>query len=123
MTFPTVIFGSYEVGVGYTDGASIPTGGLRVFIVPTINIGPVPMDIGITYIDQFGLTKTTTVTTSVPAIATTGTHYQIVLNSGDTGIRDVTNITIVGGTTGDKFNLESWNEGLGRPPYNIIRSD
>jgi len=123
MTFPTVVFGSYEVGIGYTDGDSIPTGGLRVFIVPTKNVGPIPMDIGITYVDQFGFTKTTSVTTSVPAIATTGTHYEMVLNSGDTGIRDITDITIVGGTTGDKFNLESWNEGLGRAPYSIIRSD
>ncbi len=123
MTFPTVIFGSYEVGIGYTNGASIPTGGLRVFVVPTINIGPVPMDVGITYVDQFGFTKTTTVTTSVPAIATAGTHYQIVLNSGDTGIRDIINVSIVGGTNGDKFTLESWNEGIGRAPYNIVRSD
>ena len=38
MTFPTVVFGSYEVGIGYTDGESIPTGGLRVFVVPTINV-------------------------------------------------------------------------------------
>ena len=122
MTFPTVVFGNYEVGVGYTDGASIPTGGLRVFIVPTMNIGPIPMDIGITYVYQFGNTKTTTVTTSIPAIATAGTHFQIVLNSGDTGIRDITAVTIIGGSIGDKFNLESWNEGLGRAPYSITRS-
>ena len=122
MTFPTVVFGSYEVGVGYTDGASIPTGGLRVFILPTKNVGLVPMDIGITYVNQFGVTKTTTVTTSVPAVATAGTHFQMVINSGDSGIRDVTVVSVIGGSIGDKFNLESWNEGLGRAPYSITKS-
>jgi len=125
MTFPTVVFGSYEVGIGYTDGESIPTGGLRVFVVPTINVGPIPMDIGISYVDQFGNTKTTIVTTSIPTATnggTAGSHFQIVLNSGDSGIRDVTAVTVIGGSAGDKFNLESWNEGLGRIPYSMTRS-
>ncbi len=124
MTFPTVVFGNYEVGIGYTDGESIPTGGLRVFVVPTRNVS-VPMDVGITYVDQFGNTKTTTVTTSIPTATgggTTGTHFMMVLNSGDSGIRDVTAISVIGGAIGDKFNLESWNEGLGRPAYTVIKS-
>lgn len=125
MTFPTIVFGSYEVGIGYSDGSSIPTGGLRVFVVPTINISS-PMDVGITYIDQFGNTKTTLVTTSIPTAAgggTTGSHFQMVLNSGDTGIRDIISISVIGGSPGDKFNLESWNEGLGRSPYPVIKSE
>src|SRR3990167_3387440 len=104
MTFPTVVFGSYEVGVGYTDGESIPTGGLRVFVVPTKNVS-IPMDVGITYVDQFGNTKTTTVTTSIPTATgggTTGAHFMIVLNSGDSGIRDVIAISVIGGAIGDK---------------------
>lgn len=124
MTFPTVVFGNYEVGQGYADGASIDTGGLRVFVVPTKNIS-IPMDIGITYVDQFGNTKTTTVTTSIPTATgggTTGAHFMIVLNSGDSGIRDVISISVVGGAIGDKFNLESWNEGIGRTAYSITRS-
>ncbi len=123
MSFPTIVFGSYEVGVGYVDGSSIPTGGLRVFIVPTMIIGPNPLDIGITYVDQFGNIDTTTATTAIAAGATSGTHTQIVLNAGDTGIRDVISVSVSGGSIGDKFNLESWNEGLGRPAYDIIKSD
>jgi hypothetical protein len=123
MSFPTVIFGRYEIGVGFTDGTSIPTGGLRVFIVPTINIGPNPLDIGITYIDQFGNVDTTGVTTSVAAGTTSGTHIQMTLNAGDSGIRDITNVTSIGGSVGDRFNLESWNEGLGRLAYSLSKSD
>jgi hypothetical protein len=125
MTFETIVFGSYEVGIGYTDGASISTGGLRVFVVPTRNV-LIPMDVGITYVDQFGNTKTTLVTTSIPSATnggTTGSHFQIVLNAGDSGIRDIIDITVIGGEIGDKFNLESWNEGIGRPAYTITRSE
>lgn len=114
MTFDPIVFGSYIVGTGFTDGSSITEGGFRVFIKPTANIGASPLDVGITYIDQFGNpAETTTLTTSVPAYTTAGTHIQVVLNAEDSGIRDITAVSVTGGTTGDAFNLESWNEGLG----------
>lgn len=114
MTFAAVVFGSYVVGTGYTDGSTSPVG-LAVYIKPTANIGNNPLGVGITYIDQSGnAPEVTTVTTSVPANTTSGTHIKIVLNTGDTGIEDITAITVTGGTAGDAFNLESWNEGAGK---------
>lgn len=113
MTFETVVFGSYEVGVGFTPGSSISAGGFRVFIVPTVNMGDYAMDVSISYVDQFGNSATTTVSTSVSAHTVAGSHIQMVLNNGDSGVRQVTAVTVVGGTAGETFNLESWNEGLG----------
>lgn len=113
MSFDTVVFGSYEVGTGFTPQNSISEGGFRVFIVPSVNIGDTPLDVGLTYVDQFGNTETTDVTTSVAAGTTSGTHIEVSLNAGDTGIRSISSVSITGGTAGETFNLESWNEGLG----------
>lgn len=127
MVFTTVVFGNINItspGTAiYTDGNSIATGGLRLFIVPTKNVGPSNgIDIGFTYINQFGIQKTTSVTTAIAPSTTAGTHTQAVLEAGDTGIRDIISITINpgGGNTGDSINLESWNEGLGRSPIPIV---
>lgn len=113
MTFETVVFGSYEIGAGFAAGDSITEGGYRVFIVPTVNMGDNAIDVSISYTDQFGNPATTAVSTSVPAHTVSGTHVQMVLNNGDSGVRQVTGVTVVGGTAGETFNLESWNEGLG----------
>lgn len=124
MTFDTIVFGSFIVGTGFADGASIPSGGLRCFIKPTANMGPAPLDVTITYIDQFGNpAETTTVSTSVAANTTSGSHIEITLNTGDTGIRDIISVSVVGGTAGDRFNLESWNEGLGKTFQPIVKSN
>ncbi|HYN44893.1 MAG TPA: discoidin domain-containing protein [Candidatus Limnocylindrales bacterium] len=124
MTFDTVVFGSFKVGTGYTDGSTITGGGLRLFIKPTKNIGFAPLDVTVTYVDQFGNTaETTIVSTSVPGSTTSGAHIQVSLNAGDSGVQDVTNITVVGGTAGDEFNVESWNEGLGKTPFSLGKSD
>ena len=115
MAFDTVVFGSYIIGTGFTNGSYISAGGLRCFIKPTANIGAAPFDVTITYIDQYdNSAETTLVSTSVAAYTTSGSHIEITLNSGDTGIRDITSVSVVGGTAGDKFNLESWNEGVGK---------
>jgi hypothetical protein len=124
MTFDTVVFGSFKVGTGFTDGSTITGGGLRLFIKPTKNIGSAPLDVTVTYVDQFGNTaEVTTVSTSVPGSTTSGSHIQVSLNAGDSGVQDVTNITVTGGTVGDEFNVESWNEGLGKSPYFLAKAD
>lgn len=126
MAFPTVVFGSIYItspGIAiYTDESSIPTGGYRLFIVPVVNVGLNGIDIGFTYINQFGDMKTTSVTTAVAPSTTAGTHVQAVLEAGDTGIRDIISITINigGGTAGDTLNFESWNEGIGRTPISVV---
>lgn len=128
MTFPTVTFGSISVtGSGtytYTDGGSISTGGFILYIVPTINIGAAGIDIGFTYINQFGMTKTTSVSTAVASGTTSGTHVRVVLEPGDTGIRDLIGINyFAGGTAGDNLSFQSWNEGLGAPAFDLILTD
>lgn len=127
MTFSTVYFGRLVVtGVGfnYIDDSSIPSGGFRLFIVPTRNIGAAGIDIGLTYVNQFGVTKTTTVSTAIASGTTAGTHIQVVLEPGDTGIRDIISVSyFAGGSIGDQLSFESWNEGLGRLPIEFGHTD
>lgn len=128
MTFPTVTFGSISVtGSGtyiYTDGGSISTGGFILYMVPTINVGAAGIDLGFTYVNQFGVTKTTSVSTAIAAGTTSGTHIKVVLEPGDTGIRDIIAISsFVGGTAGDNLSFQSWNEGLGAPTFDLILTD
>lgn len=128
MTFTTTVFGRGVVTGGgtlsYTDLDSIPSGGFRLFIVPTRNVGPAGIDIGFIYINQFGVTKTTSVSTAIEAGTTSGSHVKVVLEPGDTGIRDVISVSyFAGGTAGDQLSFESWNEGLGRPPFDIAKTE
>lgn len=128
MTFLTVAFGSILVTGSntytYTDGNSIPTGGLILYIVPTRNVGGAGIDIGVTYINQFGVTRTTTVSTAIASGTTSGTHIKVVLEPGDTGIRDIIGINyLAGGTANDALSLESWNEGLGAPAFDLMLTD
>jgi hypothetical protein len=123
MSFDPIVYGSYVVGTGFTDGSTSNNFGMQVFIKINANLGANPLDVTISYVDQFGNSpETCVVSTSVPAYATAGAHIQIVLNGGDSGIRDVTNCTVVGGTVGDSFNLESWNEGGGHT-FGLSRMD
>lgn len=119
---PVITFGSVTATTQaiYTPGSGISTGGFRLFVVPSVNMGPAGIDIGFTYIDQFGVEKTTTVTTAIAALTTSGTHIQVVLEPGDTGIRSLVGISyFAGGTPGDSISFESWNEGLGAPAFSI----
>lgn len=128
MTFQTVVFGTGVVtgqgAVNYSDGDSIPSGGYRLFIVPKKNMGNNPIDIGFTYVNQFGAIKTSSVTTAIAPNTTAGTHVQAVLESGDTGIRDLIGVSMfVGGSPGDNLSFESYNEGTGRSPIEIAMTD
>ena len=128
MTFQTVVYGTGVVtGQGvlnFSDGDSIPSGGYRLFIVPKKNMGNNPIDIGFTYVNQFGVIKTSSVTTAIAPNTTAGTYVQAVLEAGDTGIRDLIGVSIfVGGSSGDNLSFESYNEGTGRPPIEITMTD
>lgn len=126
MTFPTIIFGSGVIttpnNITYTDGSSITAGGYRLFMVPKKNLGGAGIDMRFTYTNQFGVMKTTSITTSIAAYTTTGTHIQVVLEPGDVGIQDLISVTVIGGSVGDELNFESWNEGSGRIPLTISRA-
>lgn len=128
MTFAALVFGTLLVTgpstATYTDGSIIPTGGFILYAKPTINIGAAGIDIGFTYVNQFGITRTTAVSTAIASGTTAGTHIKVVLEPGDTGIRDIISISyFAGGTAGDSLSLESWNEGLGAPSFDLILTD
>ena len=128
MTFTAVVFGTLSVTAPdtatYTDGNSIPTGGFILYVKPTVNVGAAGIDIGFTYVNQFGVTRTTAVSTAISSGTTAGTHVKVVLEPGDTGIRDIISISyFAGGTIGDSLSLESWNEGLGAPPFDFTLTD
>lgn len=128
MTFPTVVFGSASITAPstatFTDGSSIPSGGFILHVKPTRTVGASGIDIGFTYVSQFGVTKTTAVSTAIAAGTSSGSFVKVVLEPGDTGIRDLIGISyFFGGTTGDALSFESLNEGLGAPPFDIILTD
>lgn len=115
MSFEAVVFGTYVIGTGYTQGDSIPKGGYQPYIVITNEVGSNAFDVSITYVDQHGNTDTTVVSTAVSAYTQAGTYVKMVLKNGDSGVREITAVTVTGGTAGDAFTLESYNEGLGGP--------
>jgi hypothetical protein len=115
MSFDPVVFGTIVIGTGFTDGDSISTGGLSPYIRIIADTGSQPSDVTITYVDQNGNTaEQTLVSTSVPANSTAGTYIKISLNGGDSGVRDITAVSVTGGTAGDTLELTSNNEGIGR---------
>ncbi len=119
MTFPTIVFGTGSVplpgNITFTPGSSISAGGYSLFIVPQLNIGPSGLDLSFTYTNQFGVQKTTSVATSVAGITTAGTHIQVILEPGDSGIQSLISVSLTGGNVGDSLSFQSWNEGSGRP--------
>lgn len=128
MAFPTVVFGTASITapstITFTPGSSIPTGGYYLYILPTVNIGSAPMDIGFTYTNQYGVLKTTTVTTSVLGGTTSGTRIRVALNAGDIGIQSLIGInSFGGGTAGETLSFESWNEGTGSQPFDYTLSN
>lgn len=115
MSFDPVVFGTYVIGTGFTDGDSLPSGGLSPYIRILADTGNQPSDVTITYVDQNGNSaEQTLVSTSVPANSTAGTYIKISLNGGDSGVRDITAVSVTGGTAGDSLELTSNNEGIGK---------
>ena len=84
-------------GDSYTDpyfGAKIE---LQVYTATAGNC-----DVTVTYTNQDGTTgRTGTVT--IPGGSIVGESFAVVLQAGDYGVTDVTNVTTVGGTAGDFY--------------------
>jgi hypothetical protein len=82
-------------------GASITTAASLVFAVATVAVTATTPTLTITYTDQDGNTSNTaTLTLPTSPVINTGFYVTPHLASGDTGIRDVTNISISTGTAG-----------------------
>lgn len=82
-------------------GASITTAASLVFAVATVAVTATTPTLTITYTDQDGNTgQTATLTLPTSPTVNTGFYVTPHLASGDTGIRDVTNISISTGTAG-----------------------
>jgi len=70
------------------------------------SIGAAAIDVTTTYVDQEGNPAETTATvTVIPANSQSGVWIKLILNVDDTEVRDVTSITVTGGTNGDKFQI------------------
>lgn len=113
-----VLFGlEYELGSlavsgnTFTDGVAMPTKTVRgasittaaslVFAVATVAVTATTPVLTITYTDQDGNTgQTATLTLPTSPVINTGFYVTPHLASGDTGIRDITNISISTGTAG-----------------------
>lgn len=82
-------------------GASITTAASLVFAVATVAVTATTPTLTITYTDQDGNTgQTATLTLPTSPVINTGFYVTPHLSSGDTGIRDITNISISTGTAG-----------------------
>lgn len=82
-------------------GASITTAASLVFAVATVAVTATTPTLTITYTDQDGNTnQTATLTLPTSPAINTGFYVTPHLASGDTGIRDVTNISISTGSAG-----------------------
>ncbi|MDW7728164.1 MAG: discoidin domain-containing protein [Candidatus Methanoperedens sp.] len=115
MPFDPVVFGIFVIGTGFTDADSISAGGLTLYIHILADTGTEPSGVTVTYIDQNGNpAEPAAVSTGIPAYSTAGTYIQVILNGGDSGVQDVTSVSVIGGTSGDTFELTSLNEGLGK---------
>jgi hypothetical protein len=113
MTFTATVFGTYVVGTGFTDGDAVTDWDFIPYIHVQTLIGAADIEVTITYVDQDGNTaEAATTTTTIPAASTIGTMIPIILNTGDTGIQDITDITITGGTAADEFTVENYNENV-----------
>ncbi len=116
------VFGTYLVGTGFTDGSTNPIG-LEPYIDIMVQIGASPIDVTVTYVDQDGNpAETTTVSTSIPSGSPVGTLIKVALNTGDTALRDITKITISGGTSGDKFKIRSIAGAYWGKPLAVIKA-
>lgn len=129
--FPEIVFGRIVVtspgNATYTHVNSISAGGYRLFIVPTVPILGSSINMGFSYINQFGQLRTynpqTSITTTIAGGTTSGTHIPVVLEPGDVGVQDLINVIInVGGTTGNTLDFKSWNEGSGVVPVPVPRT-
>lgn len=82
-------------------GASITTAASLIFAVATVAVTATTPTLTITYTDQDGNTgQTATLTLPTGPVINTGFYVTPHLASGDTGIRDVTNMSISTGTAG-----------------------
>ncbi len=103
----TAAFGNFEVGAGFTNLFTHPYGLMLWAKTLTDITGAPSMDINltITYTDQDGLTSNTA-TVKIPRGTPKGAYFPISLEQGDTFVKDVTNITGSGGTSGDAVRIE-----------------
>lgn len=103
------ILGSYNTATNtFTDGESLtaPRFDNKMFIYVTTQIGSGANDIiTITYTNQDGI-EGRTATVTIPKNSLVGTRIEITLQTGDYGIRDVTNVTHTQTDQAGEFNIE-----------------
>ncbi len=104
ISIDTVTFGDFEVGTGFSDLFTHPYG-LMLWAKTLTDITNSNLTLSITYTDQDGLNPNT-VTVMIPKDTPKGTYFPVSLEQGDTLVKDVTNITGVGGGAGNAVLIE-----------------
>lgn len=92
-------FGTYEVGAGFTDLYTHPYG-LQLWAKTLTTIDSSDMHLTVTYKDQDDLSPNTA-TVTIPKDTVAGVYFPIMLESDDTLVKDVSNITGSGGASGN----------------------
>jgi hypothetical protein len=111
MAFTPLVFGTYVVGTGFTDGNDIAECNFIPFLKTLTSIGGSDINVTLTYVDQDdNVAEVATVPTVIPASTGNGVFIPVVLNSGDVGIKNVVDVTITGGTAGNQFSIVNNNE-------------
>lgn len=104
-----VNLGSLNISTNtFTDGSAMPTvtelntsramSGIVLIEVTTV-LNATPGNLQITYVDQDGNTAESNTAQAFAASAAVGSIGVVTLNSGDTGVRDITNAQRTAGTT------------------------
>jgi hypothetical protein len=104
VSIDTVIFGDFEVGVGFIDLFTHPYG-LMLWAKTLEYITSSDLTLTITYTDQ-GSTNPNTATVMITRDTPKGTYFPIPLEPGDKLVKDVTNITGSGGGAGNTVRVE-----------------
>jgi hypothetical protein len=99
----SVAFGTYEVGVGFTNLLTHPYG-LMLWAQTLTDISSSNLTLTITYTDQGGANPNTA-TVIIPNSTLKDTYFPISLAQGDTLVKDVTNITGSGGGSGNAVRI------------------
>lgn len=104
VSIDTVAFGNYEVGTGFADLYTHPYG-LKLWVVTHTEITNSDLNLTITYTHQDELSLNTA-TVKIPKDTPKGASFSVKLESGDTFVKDVTNVTGSGGGTGNAVLIE-----------------
>lgn len=98
-TIDEIVFGTYEVGSGYSDLYTHPYG-LKLWVTTETEITVSNLNLTITYTDQDG-NSSNTATLTIPKGTFKGVSFPVKLEQGDILVKDVSSVISSGGGSGN----------------------